>query len=65
MNGKNKISVGCEFGRFTREKADETREDVNKMGAKLDKIFTLLVSTLVTMIGSIITGILIFYITRK
>ena len=58
------ISKGCEYGRVTRLTAEATKSDVNKMGAKLDKIYTLLIGTLATMLGSIVVGCVVFYITR-
>ena len=58
-NGK-----GCEYGRVTRMQSDAIKIDVNKIGSKMDKIYTLLITTLATMLGSIIVGCTVFYITR-
>ena len=64
MGGDNDISKGCEFGRMTRVVAEEAKTDVGSMKNKLDSIYTLLITTLFTMLGSTLVGVLIFFATR-
>lgn len=68
---QTKASPGCEFGRTNRLKIDDTNKEVdevkinvNSIGAKLDGINKLLIATLTTMLGSILVGIIVFYVTK-
>lgn len=64
MGGDNEISKGCEFGRTTRMIAGEAKDDVVAVKSKLDQIYTVLITTLFTVLGSTIVGVLIFFATR-
>jgi len=57
------ISKGCEFGRMTRVIATEAKTDVNKVVDKLNQIYTLLITTLVSVLGSVVVGVIVFWAT--
>ena len=63
--GSGGITRGCEFGRVTRVMAAEAKVDVNNMGKKLDKIYTLLITTLFTILGSVFVGVIMFLMSQK
>jgi len=45
--------------------AAEAKVDVNNMGKKLDKIYTLLITTLFTILGSVFVGVIMFLMSQK
>ena len=60
----DKISKGCEYGRISRMIATEAKDDVISVKSKLDQIYTVLITTLFTVLGSTVVGVLIFFATR-
>jgi hypothetical protein len=58
-NGKNKVSIGCEYGRTTRLLEQEDRADVNNMGKKLDRIQWFMVVTSIAATVDIIVRVTI------
>jgi hypothetical protein len=66
-NGKKAqlVSIGCEYGRRTRDKQGEDRIDINKIGAKMDRIYNIIVGTLLTIVSGTTIGLLVFWLTHK
>ena len=54
---------GCEFGRVTRMQADSLKKDFNGLGAKMSKVYGLLLGSTFTLIINLI--VLIFMLLKK
>jgi len=56
---------GCEIGRFNRDKIINNTNDINKIGNKMDKVLNRLYWTIILNLLTIISGLVIFILTRQ